>query len=129
MQPQPQPQAVVAPKPTFIHQAARASWMLPIVAAIASNLVRPKSALFADLIMLALIVTGFVLGLMALFGVSRVGRKGVLVPAIIGVILNFGRISLFVKNFMAGAASIQDAIVAYVKAVKDKTFPGPEHTF
>ena len=101
MQPQSQPQAVVAPKPTFIHKAARASWMLPIVAAIASNLVRPRSALFADLIMLALIVTGFVLGLMALFGVSRVGRKGVLVPAIIGVILNFGLISLFVKNFMA----------------------------
>lgn len=101
MQPQLQPQAVVAPKATFVHQAARASWILPIVAAIASNLVRPSSALFADLIMLALIVSGFALGLIALFGVSRVGRKGVLVPAVVGVILNFGLISLFVKNFIA----------------------------
>jgi 3-methyl-2-oxobutanoate hydroxymethyltransferase len=40
-----------------------------------------------------------------------------------------GRKARFVKNFMQGAASIQDALAAYVKAVKDKTFPGPEHTF
>jgi 3-methyl-2-oxobutanoate hydroxymethyltransferase len=30
---------------------------------------------------------------------------------------------------MAGAPSIKDAIAAYVRAVKDKTFPGPEHSF
>src|SRR3954465_3577609 len=36
-----------------------------------------------------------------------------------------GRKARFVKNFMQGAASIQDALAAYVKAVKAKTFPGP----
>ncbi|HXN16123.1 MAG TPA: 3-methyl-2-oxobutanoate hydroxymethyltransferase, partial [Usitatibacter sp.] len=35
----------------------------------------------------------------------------------------------FVKNFMHGAPSIREAIEAYVKAVKSKTFPGPEHAF
>lgn len=40
-----------------------------------------------------------------------------------------GRKARFVKNFMAGAPSIQAAIEAYVKAVKDKTFPGPEHSY
>ena len=40
-----------------------------------------------------------------------------------------GRKGRFVKNFMAGAASPRAAIEAYVKAVKDKTFPGPEHCF
>jgi len=40
-----------------------------------------------------------------------------------------GRKARFVKNFFAGAASPQAAIEAYVKAVKDKTFPGPEHSF
>ena len=40
-----------------------------------------------------------------------------------------GRKARFVKNFMQGAASIQDALAAYVKAVKDKTFPAAEHTF
>ena len=40
-----------------------------------------------------------------------------------------GRKARFVKNFMEGAPSIRAAIEAYVKAVKGKTFPGPEHSF
>jgi 3-methyl-2-oxobutanoate hydroxymethyltransferase len=40
-----------------------------------------------------------------------------------------GRKARFVKNFMEGAPSVKSAIVAYVKAVKDKTFPAPEHCF
>ena len=40
-----------------------------------------------------------------------------------------GRKARFVKNFMAGAPSVKAAIEAYVKAVKAKTFPGPEHCF
>ena len=40
-----------------------------------------------------------------------------------------GRKARFVKNFMQGAPSVKAAIEAYVKAVKAKTFPGPEHTF
>jgi 3-methyl-2-oxobutanoate hydroxymethyltransferase len=40
-----------------------------------------------------------------------------------------GRKARFVKNFMEGAPSVKAAIEAYVKAVKAKTFPGPEHSF
>lgn len=40
-----------------------------------------------------------------------------------------GRKARFVKNFLAEAGSIQGALLAYVKAVKAKTFPGPEHGF
>jgi 3-methyl-2-oxobutanoate hydroxymethyltransferase len=40
-----------------------------------------------------------------------------------------GRKARFVRNFMEGAPSVQAAIEAYVKAVKDKTYPGPEHCF
>lgn len=35
----------------------------------------------------------------------------------------------FSRNFMTGADSIEAAIRAYVGAVKDRTFPGPEHSF
>ncbi|RMH38435.1 MAG: 3-methyl-2-oxobutanoate hydroxymethyltransferase [Gammaproteobacteria bacterium] len=35
----------------------------------------------------------------------------------------------FVRNFMDGAASIQQAIENYVKAVKNKEFPTEEHSF
>lgn len=35
----------------------------------------------------------------------------------------------FSKNFMQGAASVGDAVKAYIAAVKSGAFPGPEHSF
>jgi 3-methyl-2-oxobutanoate hydroxymethyltransferase len=40
-----------------------------------------------------------------------------------------GKPPRFVKNFMEGAPNIQAAVEAYVKAVREGTFPGPEHEF
>jgi 3-methyl-2-oxobutanoate hydroxymethyltransferase len=40
-----------------------------------------------------------------------------------------GRKARFVKNFMHGSASIREAVQAYVKAVKDRSFPAAEHAF
>jgi 3-methyl-2-oxobutanoate hydroxymethyltransferase len=34
-----------------------------------------------------------------------------------------------VKDFMEGQPSILAAVEAYVRAVREKTFPGPEHGF
>jgi 3-methyl-2-oxobutanoate hydroxymethyltransferase len=40
-----------------------------------------------------------------------------------------GRRPRFVKDFMQGQPSIFAAVEAYVRAVREKSFPGPEHTF
>jgi 3-methyl-2-oxobutanoate hydroxymethyltransferase len=40
-----------------------------------------------------------------------------------------GRKAKFVKNFMDGQTSIEAAVTAYVDAVKDGSFPAPEHCF
>jgi 3-methyl-2-oxobutanoate hydroxymethyltransferase len=40
-----------------------------------------------------------------------------------------GRKPRFVKNFMDGATSNLDALKRYVRAIKDKTYPAPEHVF
>ena len=40
-----------------------------------------------------------------------------------------GRKAKFVKNFMSGAESIEQAIANYVREVKAGTFPGSEHSF
>ena len=40
-----------------------------------------------------------------------------------------GRKPRFVKNFMDGATSNLDALKRYVEAVKNKTYPAPEHEF
>lgn len=40
-----------------------------------------------------------------------------------------GKRPRFVRNFMDGAASIQDAVERYVRAVKDGSFPAPENAY
>ena len=40
-----------------------------------------------------------------------------------------GKKAKFVRNFMDGATSIRQAVENYVRAVKDGSFPGPEHSF
>ena len=40
-----------------------------------------------------------------------------------------GRRPKFSRDFMAGQTSIQAAVRAYVQAVKDRSFPAPEHCF
>jgi 3-methyl-2-oxobutanoate hydroxymethyltransferase len=37
--------------------------------------------------------------------------------------MNLGRMPKFVRNFMAGAPGIAEALQAYVRAVKDESFP------
>ncbi len=40
-----------------------------------------------------------------------------------------GHKARFVRNFMAGAPSIEAAIASYVQAVKDRSFPAAEHIY
>jgi 3-methyl-2-oxobutanoate hydroxymethyltransferase len=40
-----------------------------------------------------------------------------------------GRKAKFVRNFMEGQGSVEGAVTAYVNAVIDRSFPGPEHCF
>jgi 3-methyl-2-oxobutanoate hydroxymethyltransferase len=40
-----------------------------------------------------------------------------------------GRTPSFVKNFMEGQSDIEGAILAYIAAVKEKSFPAKEHCF
>jgi len=40
-----------------------------------------------------------------------------------------GKTARFVRNFMEGAASIEDAVARYVTAVRDGSFPAAEHCY
>jgi 3-methyl-2-oxobutanoate hydroxymethyltransferase len=40
-----------------------------------------------------------------------------------------GRKARFVRNFMEGQTSIEGAVRSYIAAVKDQSFPAPEHCF
>jgi 3-methyl-2-oxobutanoate hydroxymethyltransferase len=43
--------------------------------------------------------------------------------------ITIGRTPKFVRNFMAGNNSPLAALKSYVTAVKDRSYPGPEHCF
>ncbi|MCC6196609.1 MAG: 3-methyl-2-oxobutanoate hydroxymethyltransferase [Burkholderiales bacterium] len=40
-----------------------------------------------------------------------------------------GRPARFVRNFLQGQGSVEAALAAYVSAVRERSFPGPEHCF
>ena len=40
-----------------------------------------------------------------------------------------GKRPRFAKNFMEGAASIDEAVTRYVTDVRESRFPGPEHSY
>jgi 3-methyl-2-oxobutanoate hydroxymethyltransferase len=40
-----------------------------------------------------------------------------------------GRMPRFVKNYLLGRDSPLEALRAYVRAVKDRSYPAAEHTF
>ena len=56
------------------------------------------------LICLLFIFTGLSLGIIALFGIPKYGRKKILVPAILGIITNglyfFGMIAVFLASYL-----------------------------
>jgi 3-methyl-2-oxobutanoate hydroxymethyltransferase len=43
--------------------------------------------------------------------------------------INTGHMPKFVKNFLKGNSGIQGAVNAFIKAVKDQSFPGDEHSY
>lgn len=86
----------------FAHQAAKASWAGPIVIFVLlvfGHQVAPPVLL--DLLALALILTGIGMGIAALFGIRKHGRKGILVPALVGLVINGLLLLIFVTNFLA----------------------------
>lgn len=80
-------------KQLFARQAARFSAWTPAIFILLS-VVTPPLAKEPGLRMmfawasLLLLIAGFILGIVALFGIHRHGRKGILLPAILGTVLN-----------------------------------------
>ena len=90
-----------APSTGSKHRAtAKASWML-FVLAFMVNFVGVKAGMVVlhELVVLVLFVAGVACGALALTGVRRHGRKGILVPALIGLVLNAVMLAVWIGNF------------------------------
>lgn len=95
----------------FAQQAARASWVAPVIAlglGCLTNTARQDpshTSRTAELLIggvnVCLILTGFVLGIVALFGIRRYGREKILAPALTGIILNGFFVAIFGLGIVA----------------------------
>ena len=111
-------------KSAFAHQAAKGSWVSAVlvfaVLAFGRNSIAP---VVLDLIALLLIVLGLVLGVVALFGLPRYGAKGILGPALAGILINGLLASIAFCNFFTARAAVlreRAAIPVYAKTIDER---------
>ena len=90
------PAAEATDRPSFFHQAAKASWVAPLVALLLGFCTldfrrqpgNKDAALAIGVVNVLLIVAGAGLAVAALFGVGKHGTAGILGPAILGLLIN-----------------------------------------
>jgi hypothetical protein len=87
-------------KPNQGMQAAKASWMAPIVGvflnlASSGAFATAQQKAIIGFSSLAIYAIGLILGIFALSKIQRYGRDGILAPAIIGVVINGILVLLF----------------------------------
>jgi hypothetical protein len=102
------PPLITPPQNTgsFSHQAAKASWVTAVLVFVLSAFGGQAGGarVLIELIALLLMVIGFILGIVALLGIRKHGVKGILAPALIGLIINGLLIFIFISNFLAARA-------------------------
>jgi hypothetical protein len=115
----------------FPYQAAKASWMAPLLAIAlgfagttmlqnnqnlgeqGAGAIR-SGKIVIGLIAIAIVVVGIVFGILALFGIKKHGPKGILIPSIAGLLLSSGYLYLVVSTLLiAKHMAEQRAIVPH----------------
>lgn len=89
----------------FPHQAARASWVCPLLIVVI-NIVAGRTGVrvLIEFCALGLMTVGIVLSLIAFIGIPKYGCRGILAQAIAGLLLNGLLLAIFVTNFLAARA-------------------------
>lgn len=77
---------------------ARASWISFVIAIGVNTVMSSVPPVPREMLVLLFVLLGFVLGVIALVRMAWEGRRGILVPALIGVLLNGLLILIFVSN-------------------------------
>jgi len=113
--------AVPKAPPSRAQQAAKASWMAPLIVVIfnyviKSSLQRTGSrSMVIVVVSLVIYVAGLLLAIYALSQVRTAGRKGVLAPALVGLLLNglflllVGSVVLMNRGLRAQQSSLPSA--------------------
>src|SRR5260221_7709900 len=111
---------------TLYHQAAKAAWVAPLIAILlgcVTSTVRDTNPTMAIVIGATnglLILAGFVMAIVAFFGVKRYGPAGIIAPAIVGLLINLvfiggvGSLFLYARRGLAARTTAARAAAARV---------------
>ena len=125
-------------KPNFFQQAARASYISPVIVLFLSSMfffVRAQHVRIGfGIVNSLLLFGGFVMGILALLGIKKYGRKAILIPAIIGLTINtffisFGAYSFSVTKKMKEKAMKRQKDEFELSQKFVSIVEGPEKTF
>lgn len=120
----------------FQQQAARASWMLPLIALLLMGIGNsamegvgsPLSGLIIGGLFLLMLVVGFLFGVIGCFGAKHFGKKTTLVPGLIGAVLNatiFGLIiAIAIPSFHKARNTALKNRKEFLQQVADQTNQG-----
>ncbi len=99
------------PEKSWAHKTARASWLSAVIFILILGVVgRVASRLVLDLIGLLMISAGFILGIVALFGIQKHGAKRIVAPAMVGLLINGLLLFIFFTNFFAARERAQQRL-------------------
>lgn len=88
--------------PTRYRSAARLAWLLPVAGMVVNGVLRRSAGgLIADVAVMSLVLAGSVAGVYALAAVRRVGAKGIVGPAVAGLVVSGLLTLIFVSNVAA----------------------------
>ena len=90
--------------PSLAHQAAKGSWASGVIVVILLAVGRRAAPVIVEFGALALIAVGLICGISALFGIRKHGAKGILAPALLGLVIHGFLAFIFVSNFLAARA-------------------------
>ena len=84
---------------------ATATWVVIVLYLFASRFIRLLiGPVIADVLVFFLAVLGLIVAIICLFLVPKYGRKGILIPAIVGLLLNALVLGIWIPNFLAARA-------------------------
>lgn len=89
----------------FHYQAAKGSWASSVIVFFLLVFSSTGAKVLLELIALLLILAGLSLGIIALFGIHKHGKNGILAPALVGIIINGLLLFIFINNFLAARAA------------------------
>jgi hypothetical protein len=112
-------------KTPFAIQAAKASWVAPLITIVLGVAARSATANSSEIspgtmrtiwlvtggLSLLIVVAGLVLGILALFGIKKHGIKGILFPSIVGILLSLGWLYLLASAVQVARQAAERAQV------------------